>query len=61
MENERIVLFISAAVEASEGKRRGEWTNFECPLCHETAVVVKSSCNGHRHAQCSGCKMSFME
>lgn len=53
--------FVSAAVKASEGKKRGVAIEFECPLCHAVATVIKSSYNGHRHARCSSCEIGFME
>lgn len=40
---------------------RGKFYDFECPLCKGQAKAIKSSYNGHLHAECKQCDMLVME
>lgn len=49
-----ITEFVKAAIAAcSNEKKQGV---FECPICHSTAIAMKSSVNGHMMANCPDCK-----
>ena len=50
--------FLDAAINST---RDSDYSEFECPLCGETAKAIKASINGHAHAACEGCGMSFMQ
>ena len=42
-------------------KEKGKIYEFECPICKGTAKAVKSSYNGHLHAECKECDLIIQE
>ena len=53
---ENIWIFIDSVLEACRGAERGINLMFQCPICGNEASAFISPSNGHKHANCIGCK-----
>ena len=53
--------FKSKVAELKATLNKGESTDFECPICGQTAIASRSALSGQIKACCPFCKTQIME